>query len=395
MNMQIKPSFVVLRAFGFLLPLVISLAGCQPDEPLESAPAPSTPAIHSKATTLRGFIDKSGNFVIKPQFVTASSFHEGLAHVVDPRGSFIDKSGNFVIKKTYYVAGDFTEGLASAAVPKPGSSWADVNRPGDQLLYGYIDKTGNFVIPPKYKAALDFSEGLAAVMPQNSKSWGFIDKHGTMVIPARFSIGLDDMDRDLPSFRHGVALVTAESGKAIIDKTGTALDKAKADKIKSSLEYDEEGFKPISENKHRGYINKRGDVIGADFDLVTPFHEGLALVRIPGSKWGFIDRSGKFIVEPSDRFEYEHFSEGMCLLKESSNQYGSFGYIDRTGKLVISLRFPNAEYFHEGLAAVGVPATQKQLDQIKLPFTYIVQGNSLTFPMKFSDKDDSAPSSSQ
>jgi len=113
-----------------------------------------------------GFINKSGKFVIAPQWDSAGRFSDGLAVVAnelkskstegDSSGSrvapqemmYIDKSGNDIFGKKWDHADPFSEGLA--AVGKDGN-------------YGYIDKNGNYVIEPKLGPAFAFSEGLAPV----------------------------------------------------------------------------------------------------------------------------------------------------------------------------------------------------------------------------------------
>ncbi|MBP5241278.1 MAG: WG repeat-containing protein, partial [Bacteroidales bacterium] len=46
-----------------------------------------------------GFMDKTGNVVIEPQFTEAGDFSEGLAKVsVDWKWGYIDQTGKFVIK---------------------------------------------------------------------------------------------------------------------------------------------------------------------------------------------------------------------------------------------------------------------------------------------------------
>lgn len=49
-----------------------------------------------------GYIDKSGRFVIPPQFDTPGYYNEGLASVeVDGKCRFIDKHGEFALPLQY------------------------------------------------------------------------------------------------------------------------------------------------------------------------------------------------------------------------------------------------------------------------------------------------------
>jgi hypothetical protein len=61
-----------------------------------------------------GFIDKTGNIVIKPQFNSAWKFSQGLAAVfIGDKVGYIDKMGNIVIKPQFNSAWKFSEGLAA------------------------------------------------------------------------------------------------------------------------------------------------------------------------------------------------------------------------------------------------------------------------------------------
>src|SRR2546421_11859187 len=62
-------------------------------------------------------------------------------------------------------------------------------------------------------------------------------------------------------------------------------------------------------------------------------------------KWGYIDGTGKVVIEP--RFSWaEEFSEGLAAFE---NEDGKYGYIDETGKVVIEPKFDNWTEFSEGL----------------------------------------------
>ena len=104
-----------------------------------------------------GFIDKTGQFVINPQFDWAWDFSEGLAAVGigDYKGGswgFIDKSGEYAIYPQFNWAFIFHEGLAAVGI-------GDIN----EGRYGYIDRSGKYIINPQFGDAMSFSNGLARV----------------------------------------------------------------------------------------------------------------------------------------------------------------------------------------------------------------------------------------
>ncbi len=85
-----------------------------------------------------------------------------------------------------------------------------------------------------------------------------------------------------------------------------------------------------------------------DFPKAT-YREGLAAVRL-GDRYGYIDDSGRFVISP--RFEFaQNFSEGLARV-EIDDRYG---YIDRTGQIVIAPSFHKAFKFSDGLARVCRP----------------------------------------
>ena len=157
-----------------------------------------------------GYIDRSGQMVIPPQFASADPFSEGLAAVqldsAGNKGGYIDKSGKMVISgQEFSMARRFSGGLAAAQ--------------GKNDKYGYIDKTGKFVIPPQFYRAGDFSDGLAAVEPAG-KSWpgnlNYIDQKGQIVIKSMstFPDLPDKVEFDLHNYRFCGGVATVGLGKA-------------------------------------------------------------------------------------------------------------------------------------------------------------------------------------
>jgi len=75
-------------------------------------------------------------------------------------------------------------------------------------------------------------------------------------------------------------------------------------------------------------------VINPIFEHGNDFYEGLASVSL-GGKWGFIDTTWKFVIEP--KFSNAGcFCEGLAPVHTEYSINGSFNsFIDKTGKVVI------------------------------------------------------------
>ena len=281
---------------------------------------------------------------------------------------------------------------------------------------GFIDKTGKIVITPQFDSASSdegrtFSEGLAAV--KVGDKWGYIDKSGKFVIPPKFK------QESAPTlFYEGLAQVLIK--ETIIEKSGE-LDKSqkyivreeilgfidKSGEFVESLKFIEEstrfseGLAKVSKGGKFGYVDKTGRfVIEARFAKAEDFKEGLAAVRMDvetksdkgsmslnsagvagESKYGFIDKTGKMVIKP--QFNYaESFSEGLAAV--SSEMGDQNGYIDKTGKVIIAPRFDQTYPFSEGLAKVVIGGKAGFIDAkgrvvISLRFSEPEFGNSINY----------------
>jgi hypothetical protein len=143
--------------------------------------------------------------------------------------------------------------------------------------WGYVNSTGQLVINPQFDNAKDFYEGRAAVCigkpcdwlesPGDSR-WGYIDTSGKLIIAPQYA--------SVSSFSEGLASVCT---------------------------------KDCSGPDTRGYIDREGKlVIPMQFGTAHDFEEGFALVCIGKCDWaidggyngkfGFIDHSGHFVINP-------------------------------------------------------------------------------------------------
>ncbi len=112
-------------------------------------------------------------------------------------------------------------------------------------------------------------------------------------------------------------------------------------------------------NDKRGFIDRSGRiVIEPQFRGANNFSEGRAVVAVsnPDYKEGYIDESGKIVIEP--KFDAARdFSEGLAAVAIGTFElHGGgehkWGFVDKSGKMVIELQFKAVRDFSEGLAAV-------------------------------------------
>ena len=82
------------------------------------------------------------------------------------------------------------------------------------------------------------------------------------------------------------------------------------------------------------------------YDWKNEYYEGLERVSLNG-KLGFIDKTGKEVI-PIKYDDAWNFLEGLAMVKLDKK----YGFIDKTGKEVIPIKYDYAEGFSEGLAQV-------------------------------------------
>jgi hypothetical protein len=130
---------------------------------------------------------------------------------------------------------------------------------------------------------------------------------------------------------------------------------------------------PIRENGRWGFIDNTGTVVvPLKFLHVERFSEGLSRVRLEDKAGhpteGFIDASGRFVIGPgpppnyelpddyylAPLWSYRDFHEGRAGFW-IGDITGKGGYIDKTGRLVIPVKYQSISDFSEGLACVSLP----------------------------------------
>jgi hypothetical protein len=170
-----------------------------------------------------GYINKKGEVVIQPKFYKAHKFHSGVAMVVmgkfgetNPKG-YIDRTGNFLIKPEIEgLSGDFSEDLIPIEIGGRSEKTGERMYKHISGKWGYVDKTGKTIIEPKFDGADEFSEGLANVTI--GKKYGYIDKSGKVVIAPQFEFSSNSYQ--CAYFSEGLACFERDGKIGFIDKTG-------------------------------------------------------------------------------------------------------------------------------------------------------------------------------
>lgn len=231
---------------------------------------------------------------------------------------------------------------------------------------GVVNINGDVVVPPTYDGdmsefsrygvmgCLMYSDGMARVK-KNGK-YGFIDKNGKEVIPCT----LDNAN----SFSGGYAVVNRGNKYGIIDKSGKQIVPYKYDYISNF----NDGAALVVIGDKYGFINTNGEeIIPIKYDssplehFCCDFYDGLAVAIVHEDdewKFGYINKSGKVVIDPI----YEmggRFRNGLAVVQKE----GKYGYIDKNGKEMIPFLYDDAKDFVDGMAVVHSDGKYQILDK--------------------------------
>lgn len=291
---------------------------------------------------LFGYINKSGEYVIQPQFEKADSFSGKMAPAMkDKKWGFINTSGEWVIQPEYDRVKAFNSGYALVF---QNDQWKYINTKGETLStpatekyydfdngvaiirsgekIGLIDTNGKTIIEPKYDEIKGFNNGHAKF--KSGENWGLLNAKGEVVVPAEYN--------EIGDFsKNGIWARKGESFGVLNNGTFSAIQGI--DKIwdftnDSQLTY-------ARSNKKMGFINGKGEwVIQPAYDKARAFNAGFAPVN-DGETWSYINEKGEKLGN-NGYADAEIFSDnGLAPVKEKK----LWGFIDKSGKLVIPAEY--------------------------------------------------------
>jgi hypothetical protein len=293
-----------------------------------------------------GYGDAAGNVLIEPAYEDARPFFEGLAAVKeDGRYGYIDTEGNTVIPFRFVDALDFHGGCATV-----GANWVAYEPLRYRSDCCIIDRAGNVLkdvdfSPLRQFRIGEYREGFYV------GSYYLMDSAGNL---------LHSRTRIDSGFHEGLARKYAEGeGQCFINSSGNAVLTG----FQAAGDFCG-GLAPAKKKDGKwGYIDRTGAfAIRPAYEKAFGFGEGLALVKEPEDfleGWAIIDTLGNKVCDlPGMYMDAGSFSEGLCAIGN-----GSWGFVDSSGKLVIECRFGAVSPFINGIAEVLLDGKTGYIDR--------------------------------
>lgn len=218
----------------------------------------------------------------------------------------------------------------------------------------YLTEAGK-LLPQKFDEAYAFFANNPITPVKIDNRYGFVDRTGNIIVKPIYD---DAWFFD----NYGRGFVSFDKHWGIIDKNGKLIVKPQFDNIVRDNTNTRilPRILPIRKNNRVGYIDEYGSIsIPPQFDSALPFYDGdRAAIAVAGS-WGFIDRSGKIVISPKYTSIGPQRGRGDFLKSDPTKGiFGKlglapvsinkeWGYIDKTGTQVIAPQFEAAGSFSE------------------------------------------------
>lgn len=342
-----------------------------------------------------GVVDIQGNEIAPCKFDFIENFSDGVAFVgkyvdndnMSLKFGVIDKQGKIIIPFNYdvierdLIEGKFYKGVAVVGKMNDNyCGWGVINKQGKEMIpcafrdinitediaifvdgnntYGAVDLQRKIIVaaPTKYGYIGHFKNGYATIRKEDhfgSYYYGVINKDGKEIVPCKY--------KSVGEFENGYAIIEniidGKRGTGLIDSLGRELLPC----IYKNIGKFTEGLVLAETKKEMGnqkmFIDKNGEtafVLNSNYCKVKNFVDGLCEVwesplgTTASERAGFIDKTGNVIVPLKYKYVMNP-SEGLCAVKNEENKWG---YIDKKGNVVIPFNYITAFPFVDGIAIV-------------------------------------------
>ena len=331
-------------------------------------------------------INTKGEFVTKPQNkISNKNYANKIKRFRDKDSKLYGyKDKEKVIINAQYDGADFyfLDDFASASID---NKWGIINKQGEWIVqptadsrldyiinenvisvnindkYGIIDKTGKWILEPTYDLILKYSEGLALACIKDK--CGYINETGKWIIQPSEKIkpmchiltkdGIYEQEfrcnPDYSCFSEGLSAIYYDKEYLVSVNENSREDKYKRyspvfdnDLINSGLVYGKTRNNKFYIKSNPNEQEKKTLKQGILFHL---------------KKSGYINKSGKLVLS-GYYGEITPFKEGLAAVP---NKDGKWGYIDKKGNWIIKPKFQAAYPFNNGYAQVELKKTKKEM----------------------------------
>ncbi|MEW9097346.1 MAG: WG repeat-containing protein [Clostridiaceae bacterium] len=287
-----------------------------------------------------GYINESGELVIKPMYDDANAFQENGLAVVGINGIYgiINRAGDYIVEPKYGSIGQFYEGR-SVVIDKDG--------------FKVIDEKGRVITSKAYNYMSSYREGRAVFANADSGGnyiYGYLDLEGKEIIPAKYEEARD--------FNDGKAVVKLREGEyALIDRNGNIINTYKYAFVGNLGD----GLLPFQPNigGNYGYIDIDGKVvIEPKYSIALPFYQDRAIVNASQdyiNKYGLIDKRGNYIIKAEynniiDLGE-DRYAVGMAINPEEPFRGSKYAIACAYGKFFTNFIYNTVTEYKRGLAS--------------------------------------------
>lgn len=279
-----------------------------------------------------GYVDKSGEWVIKPKFDEVKPFKEDYAAVKKgDKWGFIFESGKFAIKPQFMNVTSFSNG-------KAGAVWAKKSNG----LWGFIDRQGEMVIAPSFSGVKLFTKDECEVMLPGMLPHQVIviNQDGKQIAPPHVK------REKVKDYYH---ITTKKENKqnvySYVDKEGELISPWSLDDYElgkklqmiRSTTADNNGFEPDdiltsqSSMYIYAYIDEKGNMASKWYQEIREFHLGFAVVR-RDHRYCFMDLNFEEVT-PLDFSEVRRLNDDYCVAQVSEESFVLVNYKgERIGK---------------------------------------------------------------
>ncbi len=266
------------------------------------------------------------------------NFYDGIACVQqNSKLGFIDKSGKLIIPCMY---GDILSNKGYS-----GIVWMEQNS-----RWGAIDKTGKIVVPFVYESVSYLNNNDLKKVVKDRKC-GIVDNTGNLILNTEY-YNVSPVNQSLLEIKKDSKIGFFDSSTKKIVQPCIYDNYSSLYNLISTKDTDEKLIR-VQQNGKSGIIDQQGNLSASytlDYDMYGKYSEGLIWVRKGFSttaKYGFIDKTGRLVI-PLIFSDAKDFSEGLAAVQQN----GKWGFIDKTGKWVISGTYDKVRNFSEGFAGI-------------------------------------------